>query len=114
MIHGYRSWQSQVLLQMMAFSALTAIAFVVFGLDDNSQALGLREGSVRAVVALSLVPLFTILSVYLYGSLAASSQLQTARNLARSDALGMLAILPPSQIVGVLDKSNQIGSSAVG
>ena len=47
---------------------LTAVAmiFSVLGLSNKDQAMGLPEGSIRAVIALSLIVLFTILSVFLY------------------------------------------------
>jgi hypothetical protein len=54
---------------LLATLALVALAFAWFGLSDRSQALGLPEGSVRAVIALSLVLLFSILTVFLYSSL---------------------------------------------
>jgi hypothetical protein len=47
---------------------LTAVAMVfqILGLTNNTQAMGLPEGSIRAVIALSLIVLFAILSVFLY------------------------------------------------
>lgn len=47
-----------------------AVVFASFDLQDKSQALALPEGSIRAVIALMLIVLFAILSIYLYGSLA--------------------------------------------
>src|SRR5271166_563383 len=52
--------------------ALVSVSFSFFQLDDKSQALALPEGSIRAVIALSLVVLFAILTVYLYGTLSTS------------------------------------------
>jgi hypothetical protein len=49
--------------------AIVSVAFSLFELSDKTQALGLPEGSIRAVIALSLIVLFAILSVYLYASL---------------------------------------------
>jgi hypothetical protein len=49
---------------------LTAVIFATYGLDDKTQALALPEGSIRAVIALSLIILLAILSIYLYGSLS--------------------------------------------
>ena len=49
---------------------LAAIVFAKVGLADKTQALALPEGSVRAVIALGLLVIFAIVSVYLYGSLA--------------------------------------------
>lgn len=49
---------------------LVAIVFAKVGLADKMQALALPEGSVRAVLALALIVIFAIITVYLYGSLA--------------------------------------------
>src|SRR4051812_20203166 len=47
---------------------LTAVAMVfsILHLTDGTQAMGLPEGSIRSVIALSLIVLFAILSVFLY------------------------------------------------
>ena len=47
---------------------LTAVAtmFSILGLTNKTQAMGLPEGSIRAVIALSLIVLFAILSIFLY------------------------------------------------
>lgn len=47
-----------------------SVVFASFDLQDKTQALALPEGSIRAVIALMLIVLFAILSIYLYGSLA--------------------------------------------
>lgn len=48
---------------------LAAILFAKTGMADKTQALALPEGSVRAVIALSLIVLFAIITIFLYGSL---------------------------------------------
>ncbi|MGA3174178.1 MAG: IPT/TIG domain-containing protein [Syntrophorhabdales bacterium] len=50
--------------------AIVSMLFGVSGLSDKTQALALPEGSIRAVIALSLVVLFAILSVFLFDSLS--------------------------------------------
>jgi hypothetical protein len=55
---------------LLAVLALVSVTFGFFGLSDPTQALALPEGSIRAVIALSLVVLFAILSVFLYRGLA--------------------------------------------
>ncbi len=50
--------------------ALVAVSFAALKLTDSTQALALPEGSVRAVLALSLVVLFAIMTIYLFGSLS--------------------------------------------
>ncbi|MBZ9814749.1 hypothetical protein [Mesorhizobium sp. CA7] len=49
---------------------LLSVVFASFDLQDKTQALALPEGSIRAVIALMLIVLFAILSIYLFGSLA--------------------------------------------
>jgi hypothetical protein len=55
---------------LLGVSALVAITFSSVNLTDRTQALGLPVGSVRAVIALSLIVLFAILSVYLFSNLS--------------------------------------------
>jgi hypothetical protein len=54
---------------------LTAVAMVfsVLQLTNNTQAMGLPEGSIRSVIALSLIVLFAILSVFLYQGVSKGS-----------------------------------------
>ena len=54
--------------------ALVSISFSLVNMGDKTQALGLPQGSVRAVIALSLVVLFAILTVYLFSSLNTPQQ----------------------------------------
>ena len=56
-------------MALFATLALVAVTFSVAGLSDETQALGLPEGSVRAAIALSLIVIFAITSIYLYTSL---------------------------------------------
>ncbi|MGZ2454810.1 uncharacterized membrane protein (DUF485 family) [Rhizobium ruizarguesonis] len=58
-----------VVLLMIVLTS-TAVVFASFDLQDKTQALALPEGSIRAVIALMLIVLFAILSIYLYGSIA--------------------------------------------
>ena len=52
--------------------AVVAVGFSMLGLTDKTQALALPEGSVRAVIAVTLIVLFGILSIYLYSSMSTS------------------------------------------
>lgn len=54
--------------------ALVAVSFSSVNMADKSQPLALPQGSVRAVIALSLVVLFAILTVYLFSSLNGPQQ----------------------------------------
>ena len=55
---------------------LTAVAMVfsILNLTNDTQAMGLPEGSIRAVIALSLIVLFAILSVFLYTGVSTGSR----------------------------------------
>jgi heme/copper-type cytochrome/quinol oxidase subunit 3 len=57
-------------MALFATLALVAVTFSVAGLSDETQALGLPEGSVRAAIALSLIVIFAITSIYLYSSMS--------------------------------------------
>jgi hypothetical protein len=59
-------------LSLLIVLALMSVFFETLGLANKEQALALPEGSVRAVIALSLIVLFAILSIYLYASLRAA------------------------------------------
>jgi hypothetical protein len=67
-------------VMLLGTLALVSVAFSLFNLDDKSQALALPEGSIRAVIALSLIILFAILTVYFYGTLS-STGVSTATGL---------------------------------
>ena len=49
---------------------LTSTLFARLGLDDRTQALALPEGSIRAVIALSLIVLFAIISIMLFQAIS--------------------------------------------
>ena len=81
------------LLALMACVAFLA----VFGLTSWRYALGLPDGSIRAVIALGLVLIFAIVSIYLYGS-TANVQRSTATNLP-AEALPALA---PGSVISIV------------
>jgi hypothetical protein len=66
---------------------LTAVAmiFSILDLTNKDQAMGLPEGSIRAVIALSLIVLFAILSVFLYQGVSTSGPLNTIANLSDTE-----------------------------
>jgi hypothetical protein len=78
--------------------AIVAGAFTLFNLANAREALGLPEGSVRAVIALSLIVLFAILSVYLYTDLSRGG-LHTVPNLDASQKDELLKSIPPVQVL---------------
>jgi len=50
--------------------AVVSVVFAALNLSDKTQALALPEGSVRAVIALCLLVLFAIITIFLFGSLS--------------------------------------------
>jgi hypothetical protein len=71
---------------------LTAVAmiFSILGLTNQGQAMGLPEGSIRAVIALSLIVLFAILSVFLYQTVS-SGTVSTIENMSGIERAKFLA-----------------------
>jgi len=69
---------SQIVLVGLAltvvFMAILAIIYSVMGVDDPKQALGLPEGSVRALLAFSLVLTFVCLAAFLFGEVNKNNQ----------------------------------------
>ncbi|NIO37235.1 hypothetical protein GTO27_05965 [Candidatus Bathyarchaeota archaeon] len=55
---------------LIASLAILTVVIGALGLSDPKQALGLPKGSVRAIIALSLIIIFTITSLHYYGQLA--------------------------------------------
>jgi hypothetical protein len=94
-------------LLMIAVLALAAISFALFNLDDATQALALPSGSVRAVIALSLVLLFAISSIYMYSSMN-NPRTMSEDGLSLADAKGFLATLPPSQVISLRNNEGLI------
>jgi hypothetical protein len=65
-----------VIVLLIAVSLVT-FAFSVLGLASPTEALGLPDGSIRAVIALMLLVLFSIVSIYLYNSVATGGALKS-------------------------------------
>jgi len=60
---------------------LVAVAFALLKMNDNTQALALPEGSIRAIIALSLLVIFVMLTVYLYSDQAGNVKAETVTGL---------------------------------
>src|SRR4051794_15173958 len=58
------------LVSLIGILAVMAIAFKTVHLANQTQALGLPEGTVRAVIALSLILIFAVVTVYLFSDLS--------------------------------------------
>jgi hypothetical protein len=79
--------------------AIVSLLFAVFGLADQKQALALPDGSIRAVIAVSLIVLFAIVTIFLYDNLSGRT-----RAIHEMDATQVEAFLkdrPPEQILRV-------------
>lgn len=86
-------------MMLLVTLALTAFVFSGVDLTDKTQALGLPEGSVRSVIALSLVLLFAILAVYLYSSMASRGKIFEAKELTKEASTQLKERLLPGQFV---------------
>ena len=84
---------------LLATLAVVAFVFQIIGLGDPKQALGLPEGSIRAVIAISLVVLFTITSIYLYQSISSGGMLQSAPGLNEQQREDFIKKNPENTIV---------------
>ena len=79
--------------------ALVAIGFSMMSLSDRTQALGLPKGSVRAVIALSLVVLFAILTVYLFSALNKGDAVRSVPCLSQRKLDDFVRSLQPGQLI---------------
>lgn len=61
-------------IALMSAIGFVVVAYSFFGLHDRRQALGLPEGSVRALVALMLVIIFSMFAVYFFDRLDATAR----------------------------------------
>lgn len=86
-------------MMLLVTLALTAFVFSGVELTDKTQALGLPEGSVRSVIALSLVLLFAILAVYLYSSMSSRGRILEAKGLTQEASTQLKQNLLPGQFV---------------
>lgn len=86
-------------MMLLVTLALTAFVFSGVDLTDKSQALGLPEGSVRSVIALSLVLLFAILAVYLYSNMSSRGKIFEAKGLSQDASTQLKQQLLPGQFI---------------
>jgi hypothetical protein len=107
-----------VLLLTGVIGLLTAItvATVFFhglSLSDRAEPLGLPRGSVRAIIALSLILIFALVSIYLYSSLSAKNS-AGADDLAKQliTTLSTLVVAVASFYFGASTSSAPLGTGA--
>ena len=77
--------------------------FAIFGLSNPKASFGLPEGTMQAVIAMMIILIFAVTSLYLH----ASSQTTTVKSIGISEA--QLAAIPADQIRGIVatpDKAN--------
>lgn len=74
------------LVALLGILAVMAISFRTVNLANPSQALGLPEGTVRAVIALSLILIFAVVTVYLFEELSSEPMLTTSAATAGATA----------------------------
>jgi uncharacterized membrane protein YgcG len=84
--------------------AVVAVFFNGLALTDREEALGLPKGSVRAVIALALILIFAVLSVYLYSTIDST-------NAPKADIAKQLITTVSTLVVAI--SSFYFGSSAV-
>lgn len=82
------------LMALMAALTIISLAFAAMNLSDHTQALGLPEGTVRSLIALSLILIFIIVALYLYGSLSSENSYESIA-ITQAD----LSLIPPENIV---------------
>jgi hypothetical protein len=82
--------------------AVVSISFSVFSLADKTQALALPEGSIRAIIALALVVLFAILSIYLHISMSSpTGQIERIAGLTTDEKNFLERRLTVDQLIAV-------------
>ena len=101
---------SAALIGLLLALAVVAVFFYGLSINDKNEALGLPRGSVRAVIALALILVFAIMSVYVYGS----SDGQAAEDIAKQliTTLSVLVVAVSSFYFG--SKSVEAATTAMG
>ncbi len=93
---------------LLAVLTFVSVAFSSMDLADKTQALALPDGSVRAVIALSLIVIFAITSIYFYTHIADRPVIETefqtkvesdnfARSLQPGELVAQRGPAPPAQ-----------------
>ena len=97
---------------LLGVLGLVAVGFSMVNLSDRTEALGLPPGSVRGVIALSLVVLFAILSVFLFGSLNFGTSITIAACLKEQQRDALLVSLGNRPGVGSAQSDQTDGGAA--
>jgi hypothetical protein len=95
------------LISLLVVLAMVAGAFTLFDLSNPREALGLPEGSVRAVIALSLIVLFAILVIYLYSDMTRPALLQSpSLTIEQKDAF--LKNIPSQKVIATIPSGEAV------
>jgi hypothetical protein len=98
-------------LALIAILALIATTFSALNLTDRSQALGLPEGTIRAVIALSLIMIFVISALFLFGKLTDATSPGAVAEL-KGVTMKQLELMPPGDIISQAPEATPIPSAA--
>ncbi len=82
---------------LLAALACDAVILNLLGLSNRKQALGLPAGSVRAVIALSLILVFSIIAVFMFTQQAQPGTVQSKGLTAE-----LVQTLPKDQVVAIV------------
>jgi hypothetical protein len=85
------------IILLMLMLTFVAMIFSMLGLANDQHAMGLPEGSIRAVIALSLIVLFAILSVFLFHNISTSGTINTVASLSDADRLQFIKDHPAAR-----------------
>lgn len=91
---------------------LTAVAmiFSILNLTNKDQAMGLPEGSIRAVIALSLIVLFAILSVFLFQSISTGGSSNTVAQLTSAERADFIKTYPNARDIQSVESKSKPGT----
>ncbi|WP_291296384.1 hypothetical protein [Elioraea sp.] len=89
---------------LIVLLTLVASVFSILRINDEKQAMGLPEGSIRAVIALSLIVLFSIFSVFLFANLFSGPPRVTVDRLSEAARDSYIASHPNAAAVAIPDE----------
>jgi hypothetical protein len=96
------------LLALLIALALMTLSAAALNLTDRTQALGLPDGSIRAVIALGLIILFAVISVFLYTSISSHKNLAKVAGLTADQVLELKKQVPSGVITVPGAKDNTV------
>ena len=102
-------------LTLLGMLGFTAMAFAALGLTDKEKALALPEGSVRALIALLLIVLFSILSILLYRQLrlAPEAEILVYKNKDAEQVKAIVQSYSEEEVLEVLESPKGVFSIRV-